>query len=126
MVGRGSEIRARALPLLLSTILLLTGCGLNRKPPPALAAPAARVELRQYAGTALSGPGATPIEASAFAAAWGVSARVVAVQKLPEDPSFAPLGPQARLVINSEPTALFAPSTRLVYTSRIRPLDGSE
>jgi hypothetical protein len=102
------------------------GCSILAPKRPTLEPPQARLSVAQFVGAALAGPAARPIEEGATAGAWTVSARIVAVDVLPSDPSFQPIGPQARLVIASQPQGLFSPSAQLIGAVRLRPLDGTE
>jgi hypothetical protein len=109
--------------LIVMGVALLQGCALFApKQPPPLQKPEAHVALAQFAGTALSGPGEMSISAADAAKAWSVSARLFAVEVLPEDPRLAAIGPQARLVIGHDPATLFSPSSRLAYSTRAGPL----
>jgi hypothetical protein len=110
--------------LMLVIAASVPGCALfeSRQPPP-LQSPEADVALAQFAGTALSGSAAISIDAVTAAKAWGVSARIFAVETLPNSPSLTPIGPQARLVIGHDPATLFSPSTRLASSTRAGPLN---
>jgi hypothetical protein len=91
-----------------------SGCALFRHKPAAYEAPVAQVRLRQFAGTGLSGPTVKVLDTSALGSAWTISARVIALLKIPDDAGFMRISQQARLVIGDDPTAIFAPTSRLM------------
>ena len=95
----------------------LQGCALFARKPSPLIRPDAKVSVAQFAGTALSGPTSQTVDYTGKV--WSVSARIVAVKTLPQDSSLVPIGPLARLVISPDPSLLFSPSSRLVYSMRI-------
>jgi hypothetical protein len=118
---------AHKFMLMLSLTASLPGCALfESKQLPPLQSPQAQVALAQFAGTALSGPAAISIDAATSAKAWTVLARIFAVETLPDHPSLTPIGPQARLVIGQDPAMLFAPSSRLAYSTRVGPLNDGD
>lgn len=79
--------------------------------------PDALLDVRQFAGSGLSGPQATALDEKAFGDAWSVRARVILTEKPPGD-AFEPVGPHARLVIGQDPTDVLAPSSQLTFATR--------
>jgi hypothetical protein len=87
------------------------GCKTGQKGGP-IKAPAATAEDGHFVGTALSGPQTNVPENLGEGDLWRVTARVLAVTRLP-DKNFDPIGPMARLVIAYRGGAPVAASTRL-------------
>lgn len=104
--------------VMLISLCVLDGCQGIHRGAPALPNPMAGLDVKEYAGSALSGPLAQSAPQAELAAAWSVQAKVIAVRTLPPA-GFDPIGPLARLVINDGGSDLIAPSTRLTYSARI-------
>ena len=85
----------------------------------------AKLSVDEYSGSALSGPLGQSVQQTDLAAAWSIRVKVNAVKTLPTV-GFDPIGPLARLILNDGGSELIAPSTRLVYSARIRALGPKE
>jgi len=107
---------------------VLGGCHAKPSAEAELVAPAAVTLVREFPGTALSGPQPAAPPADADQTAWSVSARILGAEPLPGDP-FQLIGPAAHLVVSAQPGTLLAPTAKLIYSTRylsLKPADTLE
>ncbi|MGN6625982.1 MAG: hypothetical protein ACTHLN_05130 [Tepidisphaeraceae bacterium] len=108
--------------------VVLGGCHAKPSAEAELVAPAAVTLVREFPGTALSGPQPAAPPADADQTAWSVSARILGAEPLPGDP-FQLIGPAAHLVVSAQPGTLLAPTAKLIYSTRylsLKPADTLE
>ena len=84
--------------------------------------PIATIDIKHFAGTALSGPLPQSPDVSST---WAVHAIVIATESTAPN-GFERVGQNARLVIKPETGAVVSPSARLVYATLLRPLRPDE
>lgn len=90
-------IRLLVLPL---TILLAFGC--SRTPPPPYLPPAAKIDVEQFSGSALSGPTTRAVNPADFTSMFVASVKLVALEQPPPVEAMSPLRPQqVRLIASS-------------------------